>query len=175
MKISHAKRILIISLILNILLVLFSYYQYKVKDGIKRDMILVYTSNQGDIKDDLSNVLKGRENIQAVMESLTQAKGWIMENRDLLTNNASPENQSGLAKVEKAYYFNRKGLYIVDKSIISVTHQGLTQENISDIEAYISALDLYTKELNINYETIRKKSSKYLLNIIRSSINKIQF
>jgi hypothetical protein len=135
----------------------------------------VYTSNQGDIKDDLSNVLKGKENRQAIMESLTQAKGWIMENTDILTNNANSANQSGLAKIGKAYYFNRKGLHIIDKSIISISRQGLTQENISDIESYISALDLYIKELNINYETIKKHSSKYLLDKIRNSINKIQF
>lgn len=169
------KQILIASLILNVLLMFFSYFQYKGKDSVKRDIIVRYLSNQHNIKDDLASVLKGKENRETVINSLTQAKGWLMENINYLGNTTVLADQTGLSKIEEAYYLNRKGYNIVNQAILSETNGSLTLQDIHNIEEYISNVDSYIKALNINFETVKKESSKDLLNKIRDSIKKIQY
>ena len=175
MKKITVKQILIVSLILNALLMFFSYSQYKDKDSVKRDIIIMYLSNQHNIKDDLSNVLKGKENRETVINSLTQAKGCFMENINYLGNANVLANQTALAKVEEAYLFNRKGYSIVNQAILSETNGNLTQQDICDIEEYLSNVDSYIKQLNINFDTAKKGSSRDLVNKIRDSIRKIQY
>jgi len=110
-----------------------------------------------------------------VINSLTQVKGCFMENINYLGNVNVLASQTGLAKVEEAYLFNRKGYSIVNQAILSETSGDLTQQDIGSIEEYLSNVDSYIKELNINFETAKKGSSRDLLKKIRDSIRKIQY